>query len=160
MHRARAVVRTCAACDPCGAPPGPGTHAAYCTTARLCAFSTDSLARAEARLVTGCSSPAGRSYFEQWPSAAFKLYSGTRDPVSESHNTTLTFFSAAYLLVEWESEEEKGDHSIIEGKLVHLQDRASGFVAGAKVECRLKEGTYPATIITAGCYRPHLSHRY
>ena len=63
----------------------------------------------------------------------------------------------AYLLVEWgqeiddnDCEDEECEHFVIDSKIVDLLLPESGFVAGAKVSCRLKEGNFPATIITAG----------
>ena len=51
--------------------------------------------------------------------------------------------------MEW-GDEEAGDHSVIEGKLADLVNPNSTFVAGTKVQCRLPEGNYPATILVAG----------
>ena len=38
----------------------------------------------------------------------------------------------------------------MQGKLVQLCDKNSGYVAGTMVDVHLKEGTYQATIIVAG----------
>ena len=48
--------------------------------------------------------------------------------------------------MEWEEEEE---HSIIDSKIAYLVSDG-GFVAGARVSCRLKQGTFPARVLTAG----------
>jgi len=59
----------------------------------------------------------------------------------------LIFFTTAYLLVEWD---EGKQHSVIDGKIAELREGSESFKAGAKVTCRLKEGEYAATIVTAG----------
>ena len=59
----------------------------------------------------------------------------------------------AYLLVEWGGEgdgKEEREHSVINTKFADLLHPANGYIAGADVSCRLKEGTFHATIITAG----------
>lgn len=55
--------------------------------------------------------------------------------------------TVACLLVEWEDEE---GHSIVDSKVAKLQQGSDTFAPGAKVSCRLKDGEYLATIITAG----------
>ena len=47
--------------------------------------------------------------------------------------------------MEWEEE----NHSVIDTKIADLLCPANGFVAGARVSCRLKEGTFPAQILFA-----------
>ena len=54
-----------------------------------------------------------------------------------------------YVFVEWENE---GEHTVLQGKLVELCDKSSGYVAGTKVLARLTGRTYAATIIAAGIY--------
>ena len=57
--------------------------------------------------------------------------------------------SPAYLLVEWDGENE---HSVIDSKIAQLldTDRDRGYVPGSIVSCTLKEGVFQATILTAG----------
>ena len=63
----------------------------------------------------------------------------------------------AYLLVEWEEEEE--GHSVIDSKVAKLQEGSDAFVPGARVRCQLQEGEYLATIISAGiCTYTDSSH--
>ena len=49
--------------------------------------------------------------------------------------------------MEWD---EGKQHSVIDGKIAELREGSESFKAGAKVTCRLKEGEYAATIVTAG----------
>lgn len=49
--------------------------------------------------------------------------------------------------MKWSGED---GHSVVEGKTVELIDIESGFVGGASVQCFLKEGNFPATIIATG----------
>ena len=52
-----------------------------------------------------------------------------------------------YVFVEWESE---GEHSVLQGKLVELCDKSSGYVAGTKIKAYFSGKRYVAMIITAG----------
>ena len=58
---------------------------------------------------------------------------------------------AEYVFVEWE-ENEDGEHSVVQGKLVNLLDTMDGYNSGTRVEVNLKDGTYLATIIMAGAH--------
>ena len=52
--------------------------------------------------------------------------------------------------MEWDSDDDHKEHSVVSGRAVDLVDGASGFVQGAKLKCKLKEGTFSATILAAG----------
>lgn len=56
--------------------------------------------------------------------------------------------------MEWEKEDndEEREHSVIDGKIADLEHVQSGYVPGAKVSCRIPEGTFPAIIIAAGVF--------
>lgn len=53
-----------------------------------------------------------------------------------------------YVFVSWEGEE----HSVMQGTLVELCNKSSGYVAGAKVKAHFSGKIYVATIITAGIH--------
>lgn len=56
-----------------------------------------------------------------------------------------------YIFVEWKTDhEEEKEHSIVDGKLADLVNISAGYVVGAEVQCHLREGTFSATILTAG----------
>ena len=50
--------------------------------------------------------------------------------------------------MEWHTED--AEHSIVNAKVAELVDDSSGFVPGAKVQCKLMEGSFKATILAAG----------
>ena len=65
------------------------------------------------------------------------------------HNT-YNFTAEDYLFVEWEEKtHDYKEHLIIVGKFAQPGDGGS-CAPGARVKCKLKEGTYYAIVIAAG----------
>ena len=57
-----------------------------------------------------------------------------------------------YLFVEWEGHGDCKEHSVIPGKVAELVGVAGdqGYVQGAKLRCKLKEGIFFAILLATG----------